>query len=60
MHLHADVLAGAERAADAGEGHPHLVVAQAEAVGDLVAVDVQPLGGHVQVDAALAVGHGQP
>ena len=35
---------------------PHLLVREAEALGDLVAVDVQPLGGDVEVDAALAVG----
>ena len=60
VDLQADVLAGAERAADAGEGHPHLVGRQAEAGGDLVAVDVQPLGRHVQVDAAVVVGDGEP
>ena len=30
---------------------------QAEAGSDLVAVDVEPLRGDVDVDAALAVGH---
>ena len=60
MHLQADVLAGAERAADAAEHEPHLLVGQAEAGGDLLAVLVQPLGGDVQLDAGAAgVGHRQ-
>ena len=53
LHLHAQVLAGAEGAPDAGEVQPHLVERQAEAGRDLVLVDVQPLGGDVQVDAAV-------
>ena len=57
MDLHAEVLAGAERAADAAERDPHLVGRQVEAGGDLVAVDVQPLGRHEQVDAAVLGGH---
>ena len=55
MDLHREVLAAAERAADAAHAQPHLVVREAEALGDLVAVDVQPLRGDVQVDAALVV-----
>ncbi len=54
MDLQADVLAGAERAADAAEHQPHRLVRQAEAGGDLLAVLVQPLGGDVQLDAAAA------
>ncbi len=50
MHLHRQVLARAERTADAGEGDPDLTRRQGEARGDLVAVDVQPLGGDEQVD----------
>ena len=50
-----DVLAGAERAADAGERQPHLVLRQRQARGDLAAVLVQPLRGDVQLDAAAAV-----
>ena len=57
MDLHREVLAAAERAADAGQREPHLLGRQAEARGDLVAVDVQPLRGDVEVDAAVAVGH---
>ncbi len=33
---------------------------QVEGGADLALVHVQPLGGHEQVDAAFAVGHGQP
>ena len=58
VDLEADVLPGAERAADAAEHEPHLLLRQAEAGGDLLAVLVQPLGGDVQLDAAAAVvGH---
>ena len=51
LHLHAQVLAGSEGAADAGEVDTHLVVGEVEAGGDLILVDVQPLRGDVQVDA---------
>ena len=57
VDLHREVLAPAERAADAGEVHPHLLRAQGEARRHLVAVDVEPLGRDVDVDAALAVRH---
>ena len=60
MDLHREVLAAAERAAHAGQREPHLLGRQAEARGDLVAVDVQPLGRDVEVDAALAVGDREP
>ena len=55
MDLHREVLAAAERAADAGEVDPHLLRLETEARRDLVAVDVEPLGRDVDVDAALAV-----
>ena len=55
VDLHREVLAASERAADAGEVDPHLLGLEAEAWSDLVAVDVQPLRGDVDVDAALAV-----
>ena len=55
VHLDREVLATAERAADAGEVDPHLLRLEREAGRDLVAVDVQPLGRDVDVDAALAV-----
>ena len=55
VDLHREVLAAAERAADAGEVDPHLLGREAEAGRDLVAVDVQPLRRDVDVDAALAV-----
>ena len=57
VDLDREVLATAERAADAGEVHPHLLVREPEAGGDLVAVDVEPLRRDVDVDAALAVGN---
>ena len=60
VDLHAEVLARAERAADAAERDPHLVGRQVEAGGDLVAVDVQPLGGHEEVDAAVLGRHREP
>src|ERR671910_318870 len=60
VDLHAHVLAPAKGAADAAEVQPHLVVRQAQARGDLVAVLVQPLGRDPQVDTALAVGNGEP
>ena len=42
----------AERAADAGQRHPHLALGQSEHGRDLAQVGVQPLGGDVEVDAA--------
>ena len=60
VDLHREVLAPAERAADAGEVDAHLLERQPEARRDLAAVDVQPLRGDVDVDAALAVGHREP
>ena len=60
MDLHGEVLAPAEGAADACEVDAHAVRRQAEARRHLVAVDVQPLRGDVDVDAALPVGHGEP
>jgi hypothetical protein len=60
VDLHRDVLAAAERAADAAEHEPHGLRRQREAGGDLVAVDVQPLRRDVEIDAAGAVGHREP
>ena len=57
VHLHREVLAPAERAADTGEMDAHLLGLQPETRRDLVAVDVQPLRRDVDVDAAFAVGH---
>ena len=60
VDLQADVLACAERAADATEHEPDGLVGQAEAGGDLVAVLVEPLGGDVQLDTlAAGVRHGE-
>jgi hypothetical protein len=53
VDLHRQVLAAAERAADAGERHPDLVLGQAEDGRDLAEVRVQPLGGDVEVHAAV-------
>ena len=60
VDLHREVLAPAERAADAGEVDPDLLRGQGQAGRDLLAVDVQPLRRDVDVDAALAVRHGEP
>jgi hypothetical protein len=57
VDLHRDVLAPAERAPDTGQRQAHLLGRQVERRGDLLAVDVQPLGGDVEVDAALVVRH---
>ena len=57
VDLHREVLAAAEGAADAGEVDAHLLGREPQAGRDLVAVDVQPLGRDVDVDAALAVRH---
>ena len=59
VHLHRQILATAEGAADAREVDPHLFLLEPEAGRDLVAVDVQPLRGDVDVDTTLAVGHGK-
>ena len=55
VDLHREILAPAERAADAAEVDSHHLLREAEAGGDLLAVDVQPLRGDVDVDPALAV-----
>ena len=44
-----------EIAANARKVNPHLLGGKIEAWGDLIAVDVQPLCGDIDVDAALAV-----
>ena len=60
MHLHREVLAPAERAADSREVHAHLLRLEREARRNLVAVDVRPLRRDVDVDAALAVRDREP
>ena len=60
MDLHREVLAAAERAADAAEHEPHLLRRQVERGGELVAVHVQPLGGDEQVHAAVLGRHREP
>ena len=59
MDLHREVLAPAERAADATERQSHRLGREAEALRHLVAVDVQPLRRDVQLDATGAVRHRQ-
>ena len=59
VDLHREVLAPAERAADTCEVDPHLLGLEPEAGRHLVAVDVEPLGRDVDVDAALAVRDGE-
>jgi hypothetical protein len=59
VDLHRQVLTAAERPADAREVEAHLLGLQVEARRHLVAVDVEPLRGHVDVDATLAVGDGE-
>ena len=60
MDVHRQVLATAERAADAGQRQPDLVGSETEGRADLALVDVQPLGRDVEVDAADLVRHGEP
>ncbi len=52
VHLQADVLAGAERPADAGEHEPHRVDRQVEARSDLPPVLMEPLRRDMQLDAS--------
>ena len=60
VQLHRQVFTAAERAADTGQVDADLLRLQVEAGRDLVAVDVQPLRGDVDVDAALSVRHREP
>ena len=60
MDLHADVLARPERAPHPGQVQPDLLVRERQAGRDLLAVHMQPLGGHVQVDAAVLGRDRQP
>ena len=60
MDLHRQILPPAERAADPGEVQPHLVGLEPQARRDLVAVDVQPLGGDVDVHASFPVRDTEP
>ena len=59
MDVQAHVLARAERAADPAEGEAHELVGEPEALGDLVAVVVQPLRRDDEVDAAVVGGDGE-
>ncbi len=60
MHLHRQVLPRPERTAHPGQRQPDLVLGQPQGAGHLPAVDVQPLGGDVQVDAPVLARHRQP
>ena len=60
MHVHRQVLAAAERAADAGQRQPHLLGRHPQRQADLPLVDVQPLRRDVEVDAAVLGRYGQP
>lgn len=59
VDLHGEVLAAAEGAAHAGHGEADLLQREAEGVGRLPLVDVEPLGGEEEVDAAVLVGDRQ-
>ncbi len=59
MDLHREVLPPAERPADPGEGETNLFWRKPQRLRHLVAVDVQPLGGDVEVHAPLPVRHGE-
>jgi len=60
VDVQAHVLSRAERSTDAAEGQPHLVRRKADAFGHLVAIVVQPLGRHDQVDATVLGRCGEP
>jgi hypothetical protein len=60
VDLHREVLAAAERPADAGEVNTHALRREPEAGSHLVAVDVEPLRRDVDVHATLAVRHREP
>ncbi len=60
VDLHREVLAAAERPADTRQGEPDLLLRQPEHRRDLLAVHVQPLGGDVEVDAAVLGRHREP
>ncbi len=59
MDLEADVLPGTEGPAHAAERQPDLLRGQAQALGHLELVVVEPLGGHDQVHAAVFGRDGQ-
>src|SRR5207245_6586350 len=60
VDLERDVLACAERAADAGEDEVHLRFGQPQAGRDLAKVLVQPLRRDVELDAAVLPRDGEP
>ena len=60
VDVHRQVFPAAERATDTGDRHPHLAFRQGQTGCDLGAVDVQPLGGDLQVDAAVGSRHREP
>ena len=60
VHVHGQVLPAAERATHAGQRQPHHLRRQAKRRADLPLVHVQPLGGDVQLHAAVLGRHRQP
>jgi hypothetical protein len=60
VHVHGQVLATAERAADAGQREPDAVSRQAERGSDLLLVYMQPLGRDEQIRPAAAIRYGKP
>ena len=59
VDLHADVLAGAERAAHSREVKTHLLRREVEAGGELLEIGMQPLGGDEKLDTAVLRRNGQ-
>ena len=57
MDLHRQVLASTEGAADAAENEPHPLRLEVERRGQLVSIDVEPLGGDVKVHPAVVGRH---
>ena len=53
VDLHVDVLARPERAADAGERDPHLLLREVEARRELLEVDVEPLRRRAELDTTV-------
>src|SRR4029453_12755266 len=60
VYVHGQVLAATECTADAGQCEPDLPWAKSQGGADLTLVDVQPLGGDIQVDPTVVIGHGKP
>ena len=59
VDVETEVLAGTERPTHPGQGQAHQLGIQTQAGRHLVPVHVEPLGGHVQLDASVLSRHGQ-